>query len=349
MSVYEINPIRDPRWAEFVENCPTGSVFHMPSWLKALAGTYGYEPVALTTTGPSQPLQNGLVCCPVKSLFTGSRIVSLPFSDHCQPLFNTAADLLELLGHLRNVVAAKNWKYLELRPALDLSSQITSEAELVESASFCLHSLDLQPSEDAMFRNFHKTSVQQMIRRAEKEGLTSEGGRSGRLLKMFYELLLLTRRRHQLPPQPQSWFRNLIQCFGERLAIRVAFKDGRPVASMLTLFDGKTLTYKYGCSDARFHSLGGMPFLFWHAIKDGKRARAEQFDFGRSEKDNSGLIAFKDHWGGSRKELKYYRYSTRPSENGAKQWQMDAARKTFSKLPDFCLTTAGKLLYKHIG
>jgi hypothetical protein len=349
MPVYEINPLQDSRWVEFVEHDPTSSVFHTPNWLEALACTYGYEPVALTTTRPGQPLQNGLVFCRVKSLFTGCRIVSLPFSDHCQPLVNTASDLLELLGYLRTVVAAKNWKYLEVRPAVDLGSEIAGQMGLIQSESFCLHTLDLRPSEDALFRSFHKSCIQRKVQRAERDGLTSEEGRSERLLKIFYGLLLLTRRRHQLPPQPLSWFRNLILCFGEKLVIRVAFKDRRPVASMLTLLDGKTLTYKYGCSDAQFHNLGGMPFLLWSAIRDGKKEGAEQFDFGRSEKDNPGLIAFKDHWGGSRTELKYYRYSHHPSENGARQWRINAARKTFSVLPDFCLTTAGKLLYRHIG
>jgi len=348
MTVYEINPLRDPRWSELVERHPMGSVFHTTSWLEALSRTYGYRPVVLTTTASGQPLQNGLVFCQVKSILTGSRMVSLPFSDHCQPL-SSSSDLHELLGYLRNMVAAGKWRYLEVRPAIGLDTEGGCQAGLVGEESFWLHILDLRPSEDLLFRNFHKSCVQRKVQRAEREGLTSEEGRSDRLLKMFYGLLLLTRRRHQLPPQPLDWFRNLIECFGERLAIRVALSDGLPVASMLTLFDGRTLTYKYGCSDAKYHKQGGMPFLFWHAIKDGKKRGAERFDLGRSETDNSGLVSFKDHLGGTRTELKYQRYSTRSSENWSKQWRMGAARKAFSMLPDFCLTSAGSVLYKHIG
>jgi lipid II:glycine glycyltransferase (peptidoglycan interpeptide bridge formation enzyme) len=141
----------------------------------------------------------------------------------------------------------------------------------------------------------------------------------------------------------------LIHSFGENLTIRVAFKDQQPVASMLTLLHRKTLTYKYGCSDARFHNLGGMPFLFWRVIQEAKKKGAEELDFGRSETDNPGLIAFKDHWGGIRAELKYYRYSLRPSGKSARPWRLDATRRAFSLLPDVCLKTAGTILYKHIG
>jgi hypothetical protein len=65
--------------------------------------------------------------------------------------------------------------------------------------------------------------------------------------------------------------------------------------------------------------------------------------------DNEGLIAFKGHWGGAKRELVYYRYPATSSETAAATPQMETALKAFSVLPDFCLTTAGKLLYRHIG
>jgi Acetyltransferase (GNAT) domain len=349
MSVYELNPLTDPRWADLVARHPDASVFHAPAWLEALSSTYGYEPAALTTTAPAKPLQNGLVFCRVKSALTGSRLVSLPFSDHCQPLASGQGELLELLQGLRGMAEANSWKYLELRPVGELGAEVSSAAGLAESSAFWLHLLDLRPGEETLFRGFHKSCVQRKVQKSEKEGLICEEGRSERLLKMFYGLLLLTRRRHQLPPQPLVWFRNLLECFGEALTIRIALKDGQAVASMLTLLHNKTLTYKYGCSDANFHNLGGMPFLFWRAIRDAKKRGAEQFDFGRSETDNPGLITFKDHWGGRRSMLKYYRYPARPAEQGRPGWQVEAGRAAFSMLPDFCLVAAGRLLYKHFG
>ena len=55
------------------------------------------------------------------------------------------------------------------------------------------------------------------------------------LLDDFYCLLVITRRRHHVPPQPIAWYRNLIACFGDALKIRMAFKDGHAIAGMLTL------------------------------------------------------------------------------------------------------------------
>ena len=128
---------------------------------------------------------------------------------------------------------------------------------------YCLHAIDLQPSIGAIFRNLHKNSVQRKIRRAEREGLAYEEGNSERLLGYFYKLLVVTRKRQHLPPQPLKWFRSLMATFGANLKIRVAFKNGVPIASILTLNHKNTVTYKYGCSDARLHPLRrhGIPLL----------------------------------------------------------------------------------------
>jgi hypothetical protein len=87
----------------------------------------------------------------------------------------------------------------------------------------------------------------------------------------------LTRRRHQLPPQPKAWFRNLVDCLQDTVTIRVLSKQGRPVAGILTLSFKSTLVFKYGSSDARFNNLGGMLLLFWKAIQEEKRQGAKEF------------------------------------------------------------------------
>jgi len=144
-----------------------------------------------------------------------------------------------------------------------------------ESAKFNFHMLDLRPDLDSLYRGLHKSCVRRKIQRAEQENLGYEEGRAESILAKFYRLLLLTRRRHQLPPQPVGWFRNLLHCLGDRASIHMVSKDGQPIASILTLLYKHTLVYKYGCSDSRFHSLGGMPLLFWKAIQEGKRLGPE--------------------------------------------------------------------------
>jgi len=346
MAIYCIDPTTDRRWGEFLARHPRASVFHTVAWLKALRRTYGYKSVVYTTSAPGEDLQNGVVFCLIDSWLTGRRLVSLPFSDHCEPLVDSTSDLQDLLTFLQRQFAEENWRYVEMRPLNALSG---TSASFRQGEKFCFHQLDLTPNLDTIFRSFHKDSTQRKIRRAEREGLEQEEGHSESLLDIFYRLQMLTRRRHRLPPQPKSWFRNLIDCFGEALKIRVALKDGQPAASILTLCYKDTLVYKYGCSDSRFNNLGGMHLLLWRSIQDAKERGLRTFDLGRSDLDNSGLITFKDRWDANQSILTYVRFPTELFQRGGTDWKLRIVKRVFAHAPDTFLSAVGNILYKHIG
>jgi lipid II:glycine glycyltransferase (peptidoglycan interpeptide bridge formation enzyme) len=286
-------------------------------------------------------LGGGVPVCHVKSWLSG-RLVSLPFSDHCEPLVDQPDQLSEILSYLKQGVSAHTWRYAELRPRVAALSDQVPPTE-----SYWLHRLDLSPTRAELFDGFHPSCVQRAIRRARREELSYEIGSSASLVTSFYRLLRLTRRRHGLPPQPLAWFQNLVVCLGDRLTIRVASKAGRPIAGLLTLSFKKTIVYKYGGSDARYHKLGGMPFLFWKLIQEAKAEGFEELDLGRSDLNQYGLTTFKDRLGACRSKLTYFRYpavARRP-----KAWKQRVARRAFELLPDPALALAGRLLYRHYG
>jgi lipid II:glycine glycyltransferase (peptidoglycan interpeptide bridge formation enzyme) len=251
-----------------------------------------------------------------------------------------------LLGHVQDKVDAKQSRYFEIRPlTLELPSFQTA---LAPGNSYRFHSLDLRRGTDEIFRAFHKDCIQRKIRRAEREGLRYDEGNSDDLLHKFYRLMVMTRRRQGLPPQPLKWFQALISAFRHNLSIRVASKDNVGVASILTLTHKKSMVYKYGCSDAAANKFGGMPLLFWKAIQDAKDKNCEELDMGRSDLENRGLIEFKGHLGADARVLQYWTY---PSRVGSKNsgWKLQAVGKIVSASPDWMVKVAGSLLYRHIG
>ena len=345
VKVYSVDPIQDPRWAEFIDRHPSASVFHSTAWLKAIQRTYGYSSVAYTTSSPLEPLSNGVVFCQVQSWLTGRRLVSLPFSDHCEPLLDTPEAAESIAQRLRSEFEAGKWKYLELRPIY----QTWRPERMTDEASFYLHELDLRPSEDELFRNTHKSCIQAQIRRAQRTAMQYECGNSEELRDAFYRLMVRTRRRHRLPPQPMSWFENLAAELGERLQIRLASTGGTQVASILTLQHGTTVVYKYGCSDERFNNLGATPFLFWKTIIEAKQAGMERIDFGRSDVENCGLIHFKSRWGTRCSQISYLRWSRNPGKQRVKRRSDGVLKDLFSIMPDALLKASGRILYRHIG
>lgn len=343
---YTIDPLLDPRWSEFVGRHPNASAFHTRGWLRALQETYGYDPIALTTSAPSEPLTNALVFCIVRSWLTGNRLVSLPFSDHCEPLVEHPEHFRTLSAFVERLRREKRWKYVEMRSA---DSLLDFAGSFGKAASYCLHRLDLRPGLDLLYRRFHNDCIQRKISRAEREMLTYEAGRSDALLHQLYGLLQLTRSRHRLPPQPIEWFRNLIACLGENACIRIASKASQPIAGILTLDHGRTMVYKYGGSDRRFNNLGGTAMLFWQAIKDAKLSGAEVLDFGRSDLDNPGLITFKGRWSAERSTLNTWRAPLELSSPRREDVKLRCMKQVFARMPDSVLMLAGRLLYRHIG
>lgn len=349
MRVYQIDPTKDPRWAQLVERHPHASVFHSVGWLQALRRTYRYEPVVFTTSPPTSALQNGLVFCRVESWLTGSRLVSLPFSDHCEPLCDSAKDLEFLIRYLRTALEHQNWRYLELRPISWGPGQTGDKNGFLPVSSHFLHTLSLHPDLDGLFREFDKDCVQRRIHRAERAGLVERCGRSEELLKEFYALFVATRGRHRLPPIPYAWFRNLIQFLGKGLEIRLAYKDKTAISAILTLQFKDVVYYKYACSVVQFNKLGATPWLLWRAITAGKSNGATKFDLGRTEEDNAGLLTFKNHWVSQPERLVYWRFPDVSSLHSVNNWKLKIAKRVFSCMPERLLTITGKLIYRHIG
>jgi hypothetical protein len=349
VTIHSVNPLSDPRWDDFVARHPKASVFHQRAWLDALSRTYGYEPVVFTTSPPGTPIKDGLLFCCVKSWLTGNRIVSLPFSDHCEPICDSTAELSDLVCGLQTVLHQERWRYLELRPASEDFSAVCNLRGFQRTGRYFLHVMDLEPDLDALFRGLDKDSVQRRVGRTERAGLVEQCGASEKLLKDFYALFVITRRRHRLPPSPYAWFQNLIHCHGKALEIRVAYKDDRAIAAILTLRCGQTGYFKYGCSDAKFNNFGATPWLLWKAIASAKLSGAVEFDLGRTEEDNKGLLKFKNHWVGQYKQLTYWRYSRAPSIAPAGGWKLKIVKNIFSLMPRRALIASGKLIYRHIG
>jgi hypothetical protein len=139
------------------------------------------------------------------------------------------------------------------------------------------------------------------------------------------------------------------QCVAENLDIRVAYKDEIPVASILTLRHRDVVYYKYGCSDARLNYLGATPLLLWRAISEANSRGAVEFDLGRTEIGNAGLISFKNKWAREPKGLTYWKFPGSPSDFARFERKVKLLKEVFALMPNRLLAVTGKLLYPHIG
>jgi hypothetical protein len=274
--------------------------------------------------------------------------VSLPFSDHCDPLVGSEDEFEKLMSILLRIFQEEHWKYTELRPRTTLA-QVPQG--LLPDKHYCFHLLDLSSGLKELYASLHKDCIQRKIRRADREGLEYREGRSPELLAIFYRLFVKMRQRHGLPPQPSAWFMNLAECLGPAMQVRIAFHHGRPAASILTVVHRDSMTYKYGCSDPELTKFGGTPWLFWKVISEAKSSGLRELDLGRSDWKNPGLITFKDRLGAKRIPVTYWRFprpkggAEAPSEGGVRR----LAGEIFLHMPAPLLSATGRLLYRHFG
>lgn len=256
----------------------------------------------------------------------------------------TSGDVELLCQAAAGLVREERIRYVEFRP---VEKTLDFLPEFVRSEEFVLHRLDLKPSLQELEANLDKDSVRRRIQRADRENLTYKAGCGAEILKAFYELLLLTRRRHRVPAQPMSWFENLLACMGDSAKIHLMLKGQQPISAILTLHWGKKTYYKYGCSDPHFKNLGATPWLFWKMIKEAKAAGDSEVDLGRTDLENVGLRRFKEQWNAKAIPLSYWRYPGRAAKQGktGRHW----AGWILSVMPDSVLIWTGKILYRHFA
>lgn len=379
-----VDPREDSEWDADVASHVDATIFHSRAWAEVLCRTYGHTPyyVRFTTDGR----RAGLVpLMEVSSIFTGRRGVCVPFSDFCDPLiFHEAASPDSVIQSISRVAKDRGWKYFELRGtcrnrtsadasrqagtrpqvepelraagvALGESSRSSSRKPPPPSskaafARFYTHLLDLRSSPDQLL-SATSSSVRRAIRKAQKSGLSVEIADSAQGMRQFSRLHTRTRRRHNLPPQPMSFFKNIHEHIIKRgLGFTVvAHQKREPIAAAIFLHFGKNSLYKFGASDERYQALRGNNLVMWHSIKHLAQQGFRMLHLGRTDVEHNGLRRYKLSLGCEEGLACYFRYEPR---NGNpihfESPPRPASTLLFRILPERMNRLAGALLYPHL-
>jgi FemAB-related protein (PEP-CTERM system-associated) len=106
------------------------------------------------------------------------------------------------------------------------------------------------------------------------------------------------------PVFPRALFEAVLDEFGASADILTVSEDGRPVASVLSLYDGDTVYPYWGGGTADARRLRGNELIYYELMRHAAGRGCARFDFGRS-KLGTGAFAFKKNWGFEPKPLVY--------------------------------------------
>jgi hypothetical protein len=339
-----LDPCQVQEWDDLVLDTESYSFFHCRAWAEVLNHSYSYKPYYFALF--SGPRILGLIpVLEIKSLLTGKRGVSLPFSDFCEPIILEKNRFKELFEGVINVGNKFGWRYLEIRGGGRWFDNVRP------SSQYLGHRIALNGNIDQLLSDCRK-STQRNIKKALKAGVECETVQSISAVKEFFHLNCITRKRHGLPPQPFSFFKNIYHyIIAKNLGnIVLASYKNRIIAGAVFFHFGNKAIYKFGASEIEYQHLRANNLIMWNAIKWYSQNGYQVFDMGRTETNNNGLNQFKSGWGTQSKSICYYKYSI--TKRKFVKSTSDASiifHKLFSNLPLPLLRIVGSLAYRHIG
>jgi hypothetical protein len=333
-----INPLQHKGWDELLLSSQHYSFFHTQAWAKVLFSSYGYEPAYFTAIyGQGQPSVVPLMS--INSFLTGKRGISLPFSDFCEPILTEPEEWQNIFAAMAEFGKQNHWKYIEWRGGENLIKAGTYYSK------YYVHNLKLSPQAEEVYARF-RDSTKRNIQKAIREQVESKVSTSMDSLESFYQLNCLTRKKHGLPPQPYSFFRNLYRCVISRGKgiIVLGLHQSKVIAAGLYLHFGDKAIYKYGASDNSYQNLRPNNLVMWRAIQWYSENGYQEFSFGRTSPHHEGLLQFKRGWGAAEETIKYFRHDLKKNEFLREKQDPLLPMIVFKKLPTPALKLAGYFL-----
>ncbi len=344
MNLQIIDPTQYPNWDDLILRHSDATIFHSSAWARVFSDTYGYTPAYFTVFDGNE-ISALLPVMEVKSRLTGTRGVSLPFTDYCDPITRGGYGFRELFESALQYGRRQGWGFLEIRGG---GKYLPSDSP---SARYLRHIVELGGNEEDAFYGF-KATTRRNIRKASREGVETGIFDSLDAVKQFSRLNGLTRRDHGLPPQPFGFFERLhdyIISKGHGFVVLGSYR-GEPVAGAVFLHVGRQAVYKYGASDRRDQNLRANNLVIWEGVKWCLQKGMETLCLGRTEPENEGLLRFKSGWTPRKEEIIYHRYDLRKDIFVSGHPRVTGFHnRIFRRMPVPILNRIGALLYKHIG
>jgi lipid II:glycine glycyltransferase (peptidoglycan interpeptide bridge formation enzyme) len=360
MHIAVINPDQDPRWNAFVEHHKESGLFHDASWARVLRKAFGYQPLYFAMVNQSGNITSAIPTALIKSFITGTRLVSLPFADHCDPLVANKEEFNTLIQHILKFSKQSNFKSVVFKT--NKGAAFFEDENTCRTDSYIVHHLSLScPSRlnldcgpDDLFRSFHKGQIQRNIKKALASDLRVSEAKTENDLKAFYHLLLVTRKKRGLPPHPYSFFQALwntpIQ--NRRMTILIARKEDRPVAGIMLARYKHTMHYLYAGSNPNFLKDRPNHLLLWLGIKKAFSEGMRVFDFGRTSLDNEGLLDFKRRWATTETEIHYFDDCKKDAQPCLIQFKSNlpsVLKNAVRRTPSTFLKFGSSFIYRHLG
>jgi len=339
---FEINPaVKSDEWLEYVFNHPQGTLYHLPLWQVILKRSFNHNPQYIFALDEKNRIRGILPLFQLKSIFTGNRLISLPFSS-AGPVADSRGIETGLIDVAKELSDKLKCRYLEVR--------MDREVDLKLASNSYFHTYILELTDPQKIWKNLGGDMRRSITRAEKEGVTVRKTAELRDIKYFYEANLKAKKGLGVPGHPLAFLKNVFFEADKFTTLYIAEVLGKPIAGIICYNFKDTIVYANAASDNRWLKYNPNKLLIWKSILDNCNKGYRYFNFGRTSPDDEGLNYFKKRWGTFQKKLYYYYYPEVPNliSTNRKGKKYRLATGLWSKIPLPIVRVLSSMAYMHL-
>lgn len=318
----------------FVEAHPEATPFHLPAWSAGVERGCGARAHCLLAEDSGGAIAGLLPLAEIRSRLFGTAMVSAGFGVGGGAL----GEGVDLLAEAAWTLARRRGcASVELRGG---AVPIGWDRREGVHARFVR---ELPAADEAILAAIPRKQRAE-VRRALGFSLEVEVSRD---LDAHYRVYAESVRNLGTPVFPRALFASVLEAFGEDADILTVSRDGRPLASVLSLYFRGTVYPYWGGGTGEARAARANELMYYALMRHAARRGCARFDFGRS-KVGSGAFAFKKNWGFEPRPLVYaVRGAARETNPASPRYRLQVA--AWKKLPLWAANRLGPLIARGLG
>ncbi|WP_420821328.1 FemAB family XrtA/PEP-CTERM system-associated protein [Pseudopontixanthobacter vadosimaris] len=273
-----------------------GTPFHRPRWLRAVERGTGQRAIGLVATRGGD-IAGWLPLTEIHSPLFGRALVSSGFAVGGGVLAEDRWVAEVLCRHVQEIARRQSCDSIELRGGF------APDGWRVTSDSHSGFVGELASNDDEQLKAIPRKQRAE-VRKSLQIDFDIHTGRSEDDRAMHYAVYAESVRNLGTPVFPRSLFDAVLDEFADSSDILTTSLGGKPVSSVLSLYDGGAVMPYWGGGRHEARSLRANERMYYELMLHARRKGCTRFDFGRS-KTGSGPWRYKKNWGFTPEPLTY--------------------------------------------
>jgi len=339
------DPAERARIDAYVRAHPDATPFHLSGWNIAVARACGQTAHCLIAEQADGMLAGVLPLTEIRSPLFGKALVSAGFA--------VDGGILTHRDAIAEALAASAWALAQKLgcPGLELrGGPAPGEGWIVDETTYLGFSRDLAKDDEGELLAIPRKQRAD-VRKSLDADLTIAIGSWPRDLAMHYAVFSESVRNLGTPVFPAKLFRAVAAELGEHADVVTVLKDGKPHASVFSLYLNGTVYPFWGGGTREARALKANDRLYYELMRHARGRGCTRYDFGRS-KAGTGVAAFKKNWGFEGVPLRYAKRvaegeTPREMNPMSPKYRLQVA--VWKKLPLWLANTMGPVIAKGLG